>query len=287
MLALLFMLAPAVLAQDGTPEPPQPSAERPLIFIRSSWVEPAVLAPGQLGRLYLELHNVGEAGARNVVIGIAGANFVPELSSSVKTVGSLQPNEHATVWQEMRVVPNIESGAYPVTVAISYRDEDRIYLRQHRNGGDQGSGANTHSQASARQAANRHRVVHGRASAGVRRHVHPDADPAQLRYRVSTQRGADPRRAQQLRRARHRQRDTSGEHRLAANGRRGDAADCRSGGQGRRQSAPSHPGLRQRCGGTCAERTEHRHPGRAGRGWRRRRRSRLWSSNPMPPSRSH
>ena len=63
MLALLFMLAPAVLAQDGTPEPAQPSAERPLIFIRSSWVEPAVLAPGQMGRLYLELHNVGDATA--------------------------------------------------------------------------------------------------------------------------------------------------------------------------------------------------------------------------------
>ena len=48
---------------------------------------------------------------------------MPELSSSVKTVGSLQHNEHATVWQEMRAVPNIESGAYPVTVAISYGDE--------------------------------------------------------------------------------------------------------------------------------------------------------------------
>ena len=123
MLALLFMLAPAVLAQDGTPEPAQPSAERPLIFIRSSWVEPAVLAPGQMGRLYLELHNVGDATARNVIVSISGASFVPEMSSSVKTVESLQPNEHATVWQELRIVPNAESGAHAVTVALNYTDE--------------------------------------------------------------------------------------------------------------------------------------------------------------------
>ena len=122
VLALLIFLPPAAAAQDETPQPPV-SAERPLIFIRSSWVEPAVLAPGQIGRLYLELHNVGDASARNVVISIAGANFVPELSSSVKTVGSLQPNEHATVWQELRVVPNVESGAHPVTVSLSYTDE--------------------------------------------------------------------------------------------------------------------------------------------------------------------
>ena len=122
VLALLVVLPPAAAAQDETPQPPA-SAERPLIFIRSSWVEPAVVAPGQLSRLYLELHNVGDASASNIVVSIAGTNFVPELSSSVKTVASLQRDEHATVWQEMRAVPNIESGAYPVTVAISYGDE--------------------------------------------------------------------------------------------------------------------------------------------------------------------
>jgi len=121
-LALLLVLPPAA-AQSETPVPEPPPADRPLIFIRSSWVEPAVVAPGQMFRLYLELHNVGDAGARNIVISISGANFVPELSSSVKTVSSLQPNEHATVWQEMRSVPNIESGAYPVTVAINYGDD--------------------------------------------------------------------------------------------------------------------------------------------------------------------
>ncbi len=123
ILALLLVFPLNTAAQDETPSPSAPPADRPLIFIRSSWVEPAVIAPGQMFRLFLELHNVGDTSARNIVISIAAANFVPELSSSVKTVGSLQPNEHATVWQELRVAPNVESGAYPVTVGINYGDE--------------------------------------------------------------------------------------------------------------------------------------------------------------------
>jgi len=122
VLALLVVFSSAAGVQGETPQPPT-SAERPLIFVRASWVEPSVVAPGQLCRLYLELHNVGEARASNVVVGIAGANFVPELSSSVKTVGGLQPDEHATVWQDLRLAPNIESGAQPVTVSLSYTDE--------------------------------------------------------------------------------------------------------------------------------------------------------------------
>jgi len=129
-LGLLFVLALLVIsplgatAQNETPQPSAPPADRPLIFIRSSWVEPDVVAPGQICRLYLELHNVGDANSSNIVISITGTNFVPELSSSVKTVSGLQPDEHATVWQEMRAAPNVESGAYPVTVEIKYWDEE-------------------------------------------------------------------------------------------------------------------------------------------------------------------
>ena len=48
VLALLFVLPPAAAAQDETPQPPA-FAERPLIFIRSSWVEPAVACAGSDG----------------------------------------------------------------------------------------------------------------------------------------------------------------------------------------------------------------------------------------------
>lgn len=115
-----------VFAQDETPFPtatPAPPLQKPLIFVRSSWVEPAQVAPGALCRLYLELHNMGNADATKIVISISGANFVPELSSSVKLVERLHPNEHGTVWQELRSTPALEGGSYPITVAIAYEDD--------------------------------------------------------------------------------------------------------------------------------------------------------------------
>lgn len=115
-----------VFAQDEAPLPtatPAPPLQKPLIFVRSSWVEPAEVASGALCRLYLELHNMGNADATKIVISISGANFVPELSSSVKLVERLRPDEHGTVWQELRSTPALEGGVYPITVAITYGDD--------------------------------------------------------------------------------------------------------------------------------------------------------------------
>lgn len=129
-LKVLFVVGLALLVA-GFPGPvwaqsetPVPTPQRPLIFVRSSWVEPEQVAPGGLCRLYLELHNVGDASATKILVSLSGQNFVPELSSSVKTVNSMQPNEHATVWQEFRVSPGIEGGVYPVTVQLNYDDEN-------------------------------------------------------------------------------------------------------------------------------------------------------------------
>ena len=223
-----------------------------------------MLAPGQIGRLYLELHNVGEASARNVVVSIAGANFVPELSSSVKTVGSLQPNEHATVWQELRVVPNVESGAHPVTVSLSYTDETGSPYTGNETVGITvlAPTPTVKPQAGKPQiviesfTAEPPPVTGGTFTLTLT--LHNSGTGAAHEHR------ADARRAQQLRCARHGQRDTRGEHRLAANGRGGDPTDRRSGRQGRRQLASHHPGLRQRRGRARAERTERRHPGGQG-----------------------
>ena len=122
VLLVLLVFPIAALAQSETPSPSSPT-QRPVIFIRSSRVDPDTVAPGALCRLYLELHNVGDAGAKNIVVSITGPNFVPELSSSVKTVGGLQPDEHGMVWQELRAVPGVETGTYPITVQMSYEDE--------------------------------------------------------------------------------------------------------------------------------------------------------------------
>ncbi len=123
-LLLVTGLPGSALAQSETPTAVQLQPQRPLIFVRSSWVEPDQVAAGGLFRLYLELHNIGDAAAIKIVVSLSGANFVPELTSSVKTVSSMQPNEHATVWQEFRVASGVAGGVYPITVQLNYDDEN-------------------------------------------------------------------------------------------------------------------------------------------------------------------
>lgn len=118
---LVSLLCPAARAQDVPP-----SSIRPLIFIRSFRTEPAVIPSNETFRLSLELHNVGSSPAVNVVVTINSSDFVPQGSSSVKTIGGLNVDEHGWVWQDLRSKPNLEGGTYPVTVNLSYQDDQGI-----------------------------------------------------------------------------------------------------------------------------------------------------------------
>lgn len=115
------LLSPAAYAQDVPP-----SSVRPLIFIRSFRTEPAVMQANETFRLFLELHNVGSAPAVNVVVSINSDDFVPQGSSSVKTIGGLNVDEHGWVWQDLRSEPSLEGGTYPVTINLSYQDDQGI-----------------------------------------------------------------------------------------------------------------------------------------------------------------
>ena len=118
--ALLSPGSAAVAApQNQTVEPP---AQRPVIFVRSSHAEPAQVAPDGIVELFVELHNIGSAGAVNVLVTFASNNFVPEGSSSLKSVPGLQPDEHATVSQRLRVAAGTAGGSYGVTVQLNYAD---------------------------------------------------------------------------------------------------------------------------------------------------------------------
>ncbi len=116
---LASLLSPAVHAQDVPP-----TSVRPLIFIRSFRTEPAVVQANETFRLFLELHNVGSAPAVNVVVAINSDDFVPQGSSSVKTIGGLNVDEHGWVWQDLRSEPDLTGGTYPVTINLSYQDDD-------------------------------------------------------------------------------------------------------------------------------------------------------------------
>lgn len=117
-LLILVNVLPAT-AQAPTPPP----ASRPLIFIRSSHTVPAAVAPGELVELFLELHNVGDASAQEIVVSFNSEFFVPETTSSVKTMPGLRPDEHGMVSQTLRAAPGSPGGTHPVVVQLSYEDE--------------------------------------------------------------------------------------------------------------------------------------------------------------------
>jgi len=119
VLLLILGSARPATAQNPTPLPVQ----RPLIFIRSSYTEPAEVAPGELMELFLELHNVGDASAQEIVVSFSSEFFVPETTSSVKTVPGLHPDEHGMVSQTLRAAPGSPGGTHPVVVQLSYEDE--------------------------------------------------------------------------------------------------------------------------------------------------------------------
>ncbi len=111
-LAVGFVPALAQSTDGGTP----------LIFIRSSWTKPAVGSAGGEIELFLELHNVGGSGARQIVVSFSSQALVPIGTSNVKTVPSLQKNEHGVVSQKFSIAPNLKSGTYPVQVTLDYED---------------------------------------------------------------------------------------------------------------------------------------------------------------------
>ncbi len=104
------------------PAAAQSAGGGPLVFIRSSWTKPDVGSAGGEIELFLELHNVGDAGARQVVVSFSSQALVPIGTSNVKTVPSLQKNEHGVVSQKFSINPGLKGGTYPVQVTLDYED---------------------------------------------------------------------------------------------------------------------------------------------------------------------
>jgi hypothetical protein len=103
---------------------PTPDPRRPLIFIRSYATDPSTVSAGTDFYLTLELHNVGEREARNIVVTFASGTFVPIGTSSAKTVDKLSEDEHGMVGQVLRSNKDTASGVYNQSISLSYADED-------------------------------------------------------------------------------------------------------------------------------------------------------------------
>lgn len=142
---VLPLLQPEYVAPTATPAP---SAKRPQLIISSyaSNVDP--LQPGAQFSLQLQLQNVGQIDARNVVMivgggstsagsttegtpqpsGVSGSsgeftNFAPVNASNVQSLGDLSVNGSLTVSQSLVVNVSTNPGAYPLKLTLSYVDE--------------------------------------------------------------------------------------------------------------------------------------------------------------------
>lgn len=72
--------------------------------------------------LILELHNVGNGTAKNIVVTFVSETFVPVGTSSAKTVSQLTPDQHGMVGQNLKVDTSVRSGTYPQVIQIDYED---------------------------------------------------------------------------------------------------------------------------------------------------------------------
>jgi len=113
---------PTAFPTVPTPKPTE--ARRPLLFIRAYQTDPATVTAGGEFYLTLELHNVGDREARNVVVTFVAGTFVPTGTSSVKTVHKLAQDEHGMVGQHLRAGKDVASGFYSQVVNLTYEDPD-------------------------------------------------------------------------------------------------------------------------------------------------------------------
>lgn len=103
-------------------------ADRPQLLIAGSRTDPAVLAPGDLFTLTLELSNVGGGEARRVTLTIGGEGgsqmkpFAPVASGNVRFVPRLAASSSVEVVQRLVVDGSANPGAYTLPVAMAYDD---------------------------------------------------------------------------------------------------------------------------------------------------------------------
>ncbi len=145
---VLPLSQPEYVAPTATPAPSQ---KRPQLIISSYSTDVNPLQPGTLFLLQLELHNVGQVDARNVVMivgggsassgstaegtpqpgGVSGGsgeftNFAPVNASNVQPLGNLGAGYGVNAAQSLVVNVSTNPGAYPLKLTLSYVDENGL-----------------------------------------------------------------------------------------------------------------------------------------------------------------
>lgn len=119
--------------------------KRSQLVITSYKADAEILQPGSLFNLELEVHNLGNASARNVTMIIGGGsagsssggtpqpggvsggsgeftNFAPVGASNIQSLGDFAPGASLIAKQQLIVNVSTNPGAYPMKVSFSYAD---------------------------------------------------------------------------------------------------------------------------------------------------------------------
>jgi hypothetical protein len=94
----------AVQAQEPTQSPTQPdlpSPSRPLVVIKSYYLDQDTIRPGESFALFLSVKNEGDLDAHNLIFGFSGEDFLPQETGGVIALGSLGPGDARDISQQL------------------------------------------------------------------------------------------------------------------------------------------------------------------------------------------
>lgn len=95
-----------------------PSSDRPLVVIKSYYLDSDTIVPGQSFRLYLSIENKGALVAHNLIFSFGGEDFLPQETGGVIALGSLGSGEGRDISQALLATGNLW-GRTTGTVAVT------------------------------------------------------------------------------------------------------------------------------------------------------------------------
>jgi len=113
----------AVSSMTATEAPsPRPPDARPILVLDDVKIDPGRPGPGSSFHVDIDVRNEGTVHAHNVRLSLSSETFLPEGSSSAIWKSGIRPGEERDFETRMRVASATQSGAYPISVTLTWED---------------------------------------------------------------------------------------------------------------------------------------------------------------------
>jgi hypothetical protein len=114
-----------IVARATTPAPPVPAdADRPILRVVKTHVDPGSLAPGQDFTVRIDVENVGRRDAEHVQLSLGGTAFLPLDRGAVLYKEEIDAGETRPFETRMRVDSGAASGVFALSLALRWEDGD-------------------------------------------------------------------------------------------------------------------------------------------------------------------